>query len=77
MDKRRAQNLCFECVLPGHMASSHNKGKKSYKGKGKSVNATGQKTITKEVCATQRVEIINGYMDLEEELETVNDRIEK
>jgi len=23
MDKRRKNKLCFECGLPGHMASSH------------------------------------------------------
>ena len=59
------------------MASSHKKGNKPYKGKGKSVNATGRKTETKSICATQRIDTLSEYLDAEEELEIVNDRIEE
>jgi hypothetical protein len=55
MDKRRRDKLCFECGLPGHMASSHNKGpRKPWAGKRKQVNATGRKGYneSKSVCAT-------------------------
>ena len=44
MDRRRRDKLCFECGLPGHMASSHRKGnnnRKPWKGK-KQFNATGR-----------------------------------
>lgn len=43
MDRRRDKKLCFECGLPGHMASSHRKGnKKPWKGKGRQLNATNR-----------------------------------
>lgn len=59
MDKRRRDKLCFECGLPGHMASSHNKGpRKPWSGQKKQVNATmgmgrGKGYNDKVICATQ------------------------
>ena len=43
MARRREKKLCFECGLPGHMASSHKKGKgkKPWEGRRKQLNATG------------------------------------
>jgi hypothetical protein len=55
MDKRRRDKLCFECGLPGHIASSHNKGpSKPWSGKKKQLNVTGRGGYhdTREICAT-------------------------
>ena len=43
MERRRREKRCFECGLPGHIASSHrqNNEKKQWKPKKKQLNATG------------------------------------
>jgi hypothetical protein len=61
MQKRRDKKLCFECGLPGHMASSHRKNGTTWKPRKKQLHATGRgvgydlsKKPTGQVCATQR-----------------------
>ncbi len=62
-DAMRSKGLCFECGLPGHLASSHNKKGQSWKGKTKQINAA-----TMELCATQRV-MIEEELDSDDELD--------
>jgi hypothetical protein len=58
MDKRRKNKLCFECGLPGHMASSHRKNGAPWKQK-KQLNATGRggydMTGSKQICVIEEV----------------------
>ena len=82
MERRRRDKCCFECGLPGHIASSHRKNqgpKKQWKPRNKQINATGVRSVdqgrggydltsqTKQLCASSA-----RYRLTEEELEALH-----
>jgi hypothetical protein len=70
-DRRRKENLCYECGMPGHRASSHGKGKSPRQGKNSRRNGQASATRREEyqqISATNRTPLMPTEEELEEQM---------
>jgi hypothetical protein len=70
-DRRRRENLCYECGMPGHRASSHGKGKSPRQGKNSRRNGQASATRREEyqqISATNRTPLMPTEEELEEQM---------
>jgi hypothetical protein len=67
MQRRKDKNLCFECGLPGHMASSHRQKQQSWRNK-KQLNTTGRGGYNSKVSGRKEIAVLEAK-PTEEELE--------